>query len=208
MNADGQHPQNLTKNRHDDSSPFWSPDNKQIAFSSDRGDAPGDTDIYIVDVDGRKFQNLTQNFDLRSEEPSWSPDGKHIAFDARSDRVGSEVYVMDADGRNPRKLTDNNWLDNSPSWSPDGKHIAFASTKLANWDIYVIDADGRNPQNLTNNPFAHDRQPVWYRPTLRLRTSNPRCGGGLNRSPDKRFSLPSTGVHLPGNQRRQLSNTR
>ena len=72
------------------------------------------------------------------------------------------------------KLTDNNWLDNSPSWSPDGKHIAFASTELANWDIYVMAADGGNPQNLTNNPFAHDRQPVWYRPAFAVAPADKR----------------------------------
>ena len=96
----GGNPRNLTKSRHDDSSPSWSPDGKHIAFTSDRGDDPEDTDIYMADIDGQKLQNLTQNFDLRSEEPSWSPDGKHIAFDAGSDRVGSEIYVMDANGQN------------------------------------------------------------------------------------------------------------
>ena len=92
-----------------------------------------------------------------------------------SNRSGNwDIYVMDANGQNPRKLTDNNWLDNSPSWSPDGKHIAFASTELANWDIYVMAADGGNPQNLTNNPFAHDRQPVWYRPAFAVAPADKR----------------------------------
>ena len=92
-----------------------------------------------------------------------------------SNRSGNwDIYVMDVDGQNPRNLTQNRHNDWFPSWSPDGKHIAFASTELANWDIYVMAADGGNPQNLTNNPFAHDRQPVWYRPAFAVAPADKR----------------------------------
>jgi Tol biopolymer transport system component len=163
MDVDGGNPRNLTKNRHDDDAPSWSPDGKRIAFTSARA---GNSEIYMMNADGSNPRNLTKNFERSCWEPSWSPTGKHIAFYSATQEDGAEIYVMDANGQNHRKLTDNHWLDNSPSWSADGKHITFASTKLANWDIYVMEADGGNPQNLTNNPFAHDRQPAWYSPAF------------------------------------------
>ena len=163
MDADGGNPRNLTKSRHDDDAPSWSPDGKRIAFTSDRA---GNSEIYMMNADSSNPRNLTKNFERSCWEPSWSPTGKHIAFYSATEEDGAEIYVMDANGQNHRKLTDNHWLDNSPSWSADGKHITFASTKLANWDIYVMEADGGNPQNLTNNPFAHDRQPAWYSPAF------------------------------------------
>ena len=145
MNADGQNPQQLTKNRRA-STPSWSPDGERIAFASDRGDF----EIYVMNANGGNPRKITIN---RNNDwaPSWSPDSKHIAF--ASDRDGNdEIYVMDADGGNPRNLTKDRHDDRVPSWSPDGKHIVFSSFRDGAWaDIYVININSANLQNLTNS---------------------------------------------------------
>ena len=141
----------------------------QIAFVSNRD---GNWEIYVMDVNGRNQQNLT-NHRAWDGSPSWSPDGKRIAFLSRRDGhvmngiPTAEIYVMDADGRNQRRLTNNPSHDGSPSWSPDGKRIAFDSDRDGrfNWEIYVIDADGGNLQRITNHPdddgWPDDRYPSW-----------------------------------------------
>ena len=166
MDADGGNPQNLTNNPRDDVSPSWSPDGKQIAFSSRRA---GNYEIYVMDADGGNPQNLTNN-PLNDREPSWSSDGERIVFSSR--RAGNfenehamtyEIYVMDADGDNQQRLTENRKNDWYPSWSPDGKRIAFTSDRkgdFENFEIYVMDADGGNPQRLTENR-VHDKEPSW-----------------------------------------------
>ena len=140
----------------------------RIAFSSERD---GNTDIYVMDADGKNQHRLTNHPD-NDWYPSWSPDGKRIVF--FSNRDGHvhvihgwptyEIYVMDADGGNQQNLTNDPKDDRSPSWSPDGKRIAFHSNRdkdnPGNTDIYVMDADGGNLQKLTENP-NEDEYPSW-----------------------------------------------
>ena len=172
MDADGENPQNLTNNRHDDRSPSWSPDGKRIVFLSYRdGHFIGDfelitSEIYVMDVDGGNQQRLTENR-KNDESPSWSPDGTRIVFsaDRKGDFVNSEIYVMDADGGNLQRLTENRDDDGAPSWSPNGERIAFVSHRDGNPEIYVMDADGGNLQNLTNNPHS-DYGPAWFVPAF------------------------------------------
>ena len=166
MDADGRNPHNLTNHPEEDLYPSWSPDGKQIAFTSERD---GNFEIYVMDADGSNPKNLTNN-PLNDWQPSWSPDGERIVFSARRDGhfeneivLTSEIYVMDTDGDNQRRLTENRKNDREPSWSPDGKRIAFSSDRkgdLQNFEIYVMDADGGNQQRLTENR-VHDREPSW-----------------------------------------------
>ena len=166
MDADGNNPQNLTNDPHNDWYPSWSPDGKQIAFASDRKWDLHDFDIYVMNADGNNEQRLTNNpHDER--DPSWSPDGERIVFMARRDghfenenAITYEIYVIDVDGGNEQRLTENRQNDDTPSWSPDGKRIAFSADRkgdLQNFEIYVMDADGGNQQRLTEN-----RQNDWF----------------------------------------------
>ena len=113
MNTDDTNLINLTNHLAKDSSPDWSPDGNQIAFTSDRD---GNTEVYVMNADGANPINLT-NHPARDVGPAWSPDGKQIAFSTNRD-VDWEIYVMDADGANPINLTNHPAWDSSPSWGP------------------------------------------------------------------------------------------
>ena len=169
MNADGTNLVNLTQvPERADGVSSWSPDGKQIAFTSAElfnADLLANSDIWVMDADGANRRNLT-NHKALDETPDWSPDGNRIAF--TSDREGNwELYVMNTDGTNLINLTNNPAKDGRPDWSPDGKQIAFSSDRDGNLEIYVMNADGTNLINLTNHP-AEDNHASWSPDGVRI----------------------------------------
>ena len=132
MNADGSNPINLTQSPERPAGvSSWSPDGKQIAFTSAElvvEDNLFHSDIWVMDADGGNPRNLT-NHHAQHEAPDWSPDGLRIAFHS----------------------------DRSTDWEFD---ILIDNWQVENWDVYVMNADGTNPINLTNHP-AWDSSPSW-----------------------------------------------
>ena len=106
MRADGTHMRRLTNQRASDGNPAWSPDGRQIAFTSNRGGnlaAFTGFGLFVMDADGLHQRRLSYG---NGEEgaPAWSPDGRRIAFSSTRDG-DSEIYVMTADGKHQRRLT-------------------------------------------------------------------------------------------------------
>ena len=149
----------LTNNAALDERPAWSPDGDRIAFTSDRDDAAGWGEIFVMDADGSDPTNLTSSVGVLEIGSAWSPDGNKIAFQSFRDGYG-EIYVMDADGANQTNLTNDPAGAGSPAWSPDGGKIAFVSDRARPGivSIWVMDADGSNPTQITR---SYDLGPVW-----------------------------------------------
>ncbi|MCE2393478.1 PD40 domain-containing protein [Candidatus Poribacteria bacterium] len=162
MNADGTNLINLTRSvDRAERVSTWSPDGKQIAFTSAElfnGHTLVNSDIFVMDVDGGDSINLT-NHDALDQTPDWSPDGNRIAFSSLRDG-NWEIYLINADGTNPINITNHPAKDGRPDWSPDGQQIAFTSDRDGNLEIYIMNADGTNPINLTNHP-AEDNRSSW-----------------------------------------------
>ena len=69
--------QRLTREFSIDVSPVRSPDEKQIAFVSNRNGSP---QIYLMDADGGNVRRLTLEGNYNTS-PAWSPKGKMIAYE-------------------------------------------------------------------------------------------------------------------------------
>ena len=90
---------------------------KRIAFvySKQPNIVPVDSDIYVIDADGKNQRRLTRN-PSRNTDPSWSPDGQRIVFVSHRDG-NKEIYVMNADGaRQARRRTREGSGDTDPAW--------------------------------------------------------------------------------------------
>ena len=132
-----------------------------ISFESSR---TGQSDIYIIDTNGKNLRNLT-NHPAEDNFAAWAPDGRSFAF--TSDRDGdSDIYIKKFNEAQARRLThrpendfDPVWTAYAPAWSPDGNWIAFVAQRTAAFDIYKIDINGENLQRLPNQGVEPDWSP-------------------------------------------------
>ena len=171
INPDGTNLRQLTTpptgQEADSINPSFSPDGKQIVFSSIRHDLTNkNQDIYVMDSwdvnndghgDNCKRLTTDNNNDFESGDPAWSPDGSQIVFS--SNRGGNnfyELYLMNSDGTNQVKLITSPSEDMEPSWSPDGAFIVFTRDKK----IYKVNVASKLVTLVTNGPLS-DQSPGW-----------------------------------------------
>src|SRR4051794_13809540 len=133
--------------------PRYSPNGREIAFTSDRG---GGDNIWVMNRDGTAPRAITKETFRLLNGPAWSPDGNFIVArkhftSSRSlgsgemwlyhrSGVGSGIHMTKA--RTKQKDT------NEPAFSPDGRYLYFSDdatpgetfqySKDPNGQIYVI----------------------------------------------------------------------
>jgi TolB protein len=113
MTMEGTDVQRLTTGEGDVANPSWHPDGQHLAFSWTRGYAPGNYNIFVMDVASRDVLQLTHGAG-RNEHPSWAPDGRHLVFS--SNRSGSnQIWTMLADGTQLKQLTTQG-VNEMPVW--------------------------------------------------------------------------------------------
>ena len=167
MNPDGSEQVNLTQHPAEDYNPAWSPNGKQIVFSSDRTDDV--FDLYLMNPDGKNVQKVFKDNEYR-RYPAWSPDGKHIAY-AQADKRNAvfawgarfaptaehTLYIATPNGTSIEKLT----KGFDPTWSPDGSQLIFVVTGLKHTPLGLFDLQTRTQKALRPEKLPWTVSPRW-----------------------------------------------
>lgn len=138
---------NLTSivNRDVNNAPAWSPDGRQLAFTTIRNsrNSRPHGEIAVIEIATRNVALLTEEISW-DDYPAWSPDGRWIAF--RTDRethAGMGVYVIDMENlfAPPSLLVRDSGIALIPAWSPDGKSIVMTLNVDDIMQVIAVDVE-------------------------------------------------------------------
>lgn len=143
-----------------DRRPLWSPDGKQIAWFSDKGEET--YALYITDQEGKTApRKISIGESKLGWTPCWSPDSKYIAFVDNAVRIKvielstGKITQADIGGANIER--DNMAL----SWSPDSKWLAYTKTAPNNFRRITVWSLETGKATAITDPMGDAIAPAW-----------------------------------------------
>jgi len=127
-----------------------SPDNKKICVVSnhDKNQACSTNgDLWLVDIETGKAENITKNNRAWDGQPLFSPDGRYIAYKTqKTPGYESDLFrlaICDLKTGKSKILSEgkiDNWVDDYV-WSPDSRHIYFTVEEKGHYPVYKVNIE-------------------------------------------------------------------
>jgi len=155
MDYDGENYQNLTGENAIVLSPRFSPDGKQVLYTSYETGLPR---VYLLDLETLRRRALS-DLPGMSFAPRWSPDGRTMLV-SLSNGGNTDIYRVDVASGAQNRLTSSPAIETAPSFSPDGSRIVFESDRAGSQQLYVMSADGGEAKRISFGAGRYGT-PVW-----------------------------------------------
>jgi TolB protein len=157
------------------SSPSFTPDGRQIVYSSSAGRC---CRIFIADLNGTGFRPISSLSSIDTEPKVNPKTGTDLVF--ASGRSGPEqIYRMNMDGADLERLTDGTGEAANPSWHPNGQVIAFAWTRgfaAGAWNIFLMDVASHRVHAQLTHGQGRNENPSWSPDGTRIVFASTRGG--------------------------------
>jgi Tol biopolymer transport system component len=105
----------LPASTFDETTPSYSPDRKQVVFTSTRS---GSEELYISGVDGTNLRQMTSMGGPNCAGAQWAPDGESILFNSTRDGT-EDLYLLFPGTGEVRRLTTDPAEELEANWSRD-----------------------------------------------------------------------------------------
>jgi Tol biopolymer transport system component/DNA-binding winged helix-turn-helix (wHTH) protein len=162
------HEQRLTQDHQPLAGIAWTPDSRELLFSSSRA---GTFRLWSLPVTGGPAVPL-DTIGMNATSPSLSPRGDLLVYEEWKSEIN--IWKADAAERNP--LVASTLWDWRPQLSPDGAQIAFLSNREGSTELWVGPADGSSARRLTQIGVHFATVPRWSPDGRRLLFAAPRAG--------------------------------
>jgi TolB protein len=156
MDYDGANVEYLTDGRALVLAPRFSPDGRQLLFTTYESGVPR---IGIMEIATRRVRALAEQPGSMSFAPRFAPDGRKVVF-SLTQAGNTDIYALDTGGRGLVRLTSTPAIETAPSFSPDGGQIVFESDRSGTQQIYVMPASGGDAQRISAGRGRYGT-PVW-----------------------------------------------
>jgi Tol biopolymer transport system component/predicted Ser/Thr protein kinase len=134
----------VTSDGADNTAPVWSPDGRDLIFSSKR-DTRLYYNLYVRHADGTgPFVRLT-TANHHQISASWHPSGKYFAYAEQSPDTNFDLMVLPLDGDSttgwkagtPTPFLRTPSIEQEPAFSSDGRWLAYQSDESGRVEVYV-----------------------------------------------------------------------
>jgi Tol biopolymer transport system component len=185
----------LTSHPGEDFGAVWSPDGKQLAFSTEIAqegeEGPGIAFLDIGSTDPPKRYLSSPGFFYLEFPLSWSPDGKWLLFASTFGEPLRNLEVMNTSKYNRDSLLVTPNSEHGGMFSPNGKWIAYVSDYSGREEVYIrpflAEGNGKqvSVQGGTEPVWSPDGKEIFYRDYDKLMAVSVKNSTPLTLSPPK-----------------------